>query len=386
MRAWAPALVLTGCSFAANPSGRPPDAQGSDSPPDATSDPANDAGIDAFVAPICVGKFVRVCVTPASSPISLPSQMLDTSTSTQCLPYTSTPMIPACVIAGQSITIPASSQISVTGGRPLILLATSSITIAGTLDASSNERFTGPAANTGPCQTDFEDPANDRQGGGWGASFGGEGNSGGTSPNGIGGTAPSAAAVMTLTGGCPGGGGAGSVGGPDGGAPGRSGGAVALIASEAITVPGTINASGSGGGGGEGGLVNGGGGGGGGSGGMIVLDATRVSTSGRCFANGGGGGEGGGSGNDDGARGGGSGGPGMPGTGGSGGPRIGGDGGNGGFGITGAFGGRNGDSDFVIVPLVGGGGGGGGGVGVIKVFADIEQDTNNLAKVSPPPS
>jgi hypothetical protein len=380
MRVCGLALVLGGCGFAVAPGGGggggAPDASSVDTLPDA----AVDAAIDAFVEPVCLGTFIRVCVSPPAAVRTFAAEKIDTSTSQDCVPYTSTPMVSACVITGTSITIPAT--LTVTGGRPLILLATDEITVSGTLDGSSRDSATGPAADTGPCQANFTNPTTGAQGGGgWGGSFGGNGNNGGNSAGGgIGGIAATQGNVSTLTGGCAGSNGADNGIGSGAGARGHSGGALLLIAKEGITITGTINASG---GGGEG-ASGGGGGGGGGSGGMIVLDARTVSTTGRCFANGGGGGEGaslvnGRDGNESTS-------PATPGTGGSGQALGGGNGGNGAFGLTGSQPGTPGSNANPLQGGSGGGGGGGGSVGVIKVFADDQEGTRDLNRVSPPPT
>src|SRR5262249_15954652 len=93
------------------------------------------ATLDGTVAPLCLGGFVRVCVDPPQASVTLNSQTIDTSLSPQCRPYTATPAVDACVIAGQSIAVPANDTVSVVGGRPLVLLSSGAITITGVLDA-----------------------------------------------------------------------------------------------------------------------------------------------------------------------------------------------------------------------------------------------------------
>src|SRR5216117_3580302 len=163
MRASVFALVLGGCGFSATPGNNPNGA-----PPGASGDPAVDASpavdalaidsapLDGAAAAVCLGTFVRVCVDPPIAAVTL-TQDLDTSTSARCQPYTATPAVDACVVTGQSITIPSGNTITVTGGKRLILFATDEITIAGTLDASSRRDAPGPAADSGPCGTDFVD-------------------------------------------------------------------------------------------------------------------------------------------------------------------------------------------------------------------------------------
>ena len=237
-----------------------------------------------------------------------------------------------CVIGATELSV---SALRVTGSRPLVLVATGSITVDNMLDVASrrtgNTVELGAAASSPTCIPG--QPAA-HGGGGAGGTFGGRGGNGGV------GTLNSAESglVVSLTafrGGCTGGDGAANSGGP-------SGGAVYLIARTRITVVGTINASGAGGGPG----------GGGGSGGMIGLEAPTVSVTGSVFANGGGGGEGNGTqgANPTSAT--------SPAPGGSGG--TGGDGGAGSAGTT-KTGARGGDSAT-------GGGGGGGGAGFIVVI------------------
>ncbi|MGH9884660.1 MAG: hypothetical protein ACREBE_03980, partial [bacterium] len=177
MRAFVFALVLGGCGFSAtpgsNPNGTPPDASDpeDDASPSVDAAPIDSAPLDGAVAAVCLGTFVRVCVDPPSAPVTLTTQELDTSTSTRCQPYTATPPVDACVITGQSITIPSGNTITVTGGNRLILFATGEISIAGTLDASGRRDASGPAADTGPCQPNFVDAESGGVGGGgWGGS------------------------------------------------------------------------------------------------------------------------------------------------------------------------------------------------------------------------
>ena len=342
-------------------------------------------GNDGPSSRVCLGSFVKVCVDVPPVALELSVQTIDTSDAgaMKCQPYDATPMVDACVIAAQTITVPSGNTVTATGPRRLILLATGALTIAGTLDAGSHRAgLRGPAADTGPCPTNFTNPTVLGQGGGgWGGTLGGPGNNGGHSADGaIGGIAGSSLAITALGGGCAGGDGAGVSGGSGG----HGGGALLLLSGQTISIAGTVTASGAGGDGGKtAAAAAGGGGGGGGAGGMIVLDAPSVLIPGRCFANGGGGGEGssliaGGGGGESAA-------PDMAGSGGSG-ASIGGAGGAGGLGTIGSLLGANGGS--IVNPVVdaGGGGGGGGGVGIIKIFAPSQQDSGDPHKVSPPPS
>jgi hypothetical protein len=319
----------------------------------------------------CFGGFVTVC---PDAPITGNTQLainvpttLNTTTSPQCMPYhlpDGTPDARFCVVGAKTIAIGQLGRWNVTGTRPLVVVATGQLDVAGTIDAASHIGGTsGPGADPAACVAGAV-PAGDE--GGPGGSFGTVGGAGGAVD-----LAASVAAgpptlkPLDLRGGCPGSSGSGG----NAGASGRGGGALYLIANE-LSITGTVNASGAGGRGA--GLSAGGGGGG--AGGMIVLDAATltVANSARIFANGGGGGEGGGgsNGGDDGVD---STAPATAGLGGAGNAGAGGDGGDGAAnGLPAERGGNGADS----------GGGGGGGAGVIRV---LPAQTIG-GSISPPPS
>ncbi len=201
----------------------------------------------------------------------------------------------ACFVVGDTITV---ASLSVTGTRPLVLVAETSITVTGLLDAASHRAggAVGPgAASAGDCKPFGGAPAMGPPGGGGaGGGFmlaggdGGRGN-GATDMSTAGGKAAGVqvGAPTRLRGGCagqPGGGGNAS----DGGA---GGGAVYLVSAGTISVTGKIDVSGAGGAG-QNALH---GAGGGGSGGMIVLLASSISTMQSTLLVAGGGGGGGGS-------------------------------------------------------------------------------------------
>jgi hypothetical protein len=260
-----------------------------------------------------------------------------------------------CVIIGSTVGV--SGAVTVTGARPLLIVA-KSITLAGSLDATTyGNGGQGPGADAASCAV----PSNGTDGmeggtGGAGGSFGGVGGAGGgcntlVGPSGV----PAASRPTNLRGGCP-----GSDGGNQSGVTnrGHGGGAVYMLAETSIDLgSGAIFAGGEGGGT----STSGGGGGGGGSGGLLVFDAPSVATgTATVLANGGGGGGGSSS-----SVSGGAGGeqlsasaPGVAGigdvSGGSG--SMGGDGAPGRIGNGGSLG-------------TGGGGGGGGGAGYILVFS-----------------
>ena len=332
-----------------------------------------DAAIDARPDAIPAGCYgvglLIVCpnnpVTGNTSVSITTTTSLNTANAPQCEPYhllnkpTSTEF---CVIAAKTVTVGPLGRWNITGTKPLVVIATNSMSIEGVIDAASHRGgLSGPGADPTAC---IAGTTPTMLQGGPGGSFGTVGGDGGGIDVGLLVPAgPKAGALATLRGGCTGRDGDGA----NGGAAGHGGGAVYLIANN-LLVSGTINASGASG---TGAGLNAGGGGGG-SGGMIGLDAPSLTVSGKIFANGGGGGEGGG-----GANGGNSGvdaiSPTLASDGGAGNASAGGDAGNGAFMTTAAQDGMNGSAS---------GGGGGGGAGVIKVFPMKMLG----GAVSPPPS
>ena len=339
-----------------------------------------DAGLDAKVfldAPLpnvkCYGTGLAIaCFTDfiPSGQVTLPAGTLDTGTSPLCA--TNVDMNPPwCVIAAASVTV-AAGNVVVVGTKPLVLIATDTIDVTGTLDASSRRTPTeviGAAADFGGCLAGTL-PNATHAGGGAGGSFGGTGGNGGDGNQANSkGLAGAAQAATALRGGCP-----GQNGDGNGGAPGHGGGVVYLIADTSITVTGSINASGEGG---QGGIhPSPGGGGGGGAGGLIGLDSPMVTVIGNVYSNGGGGGEGCGNTSNDGSTGND---PTVTGAPASGNTASGGAGAAGGVGAM-ANGGAGSNPD------AGGstGGGGGGAVGVIEL--DRATAIGGVGAVSPPHS
>jgi hypothetical protein len=325
---------------------------------------------------------------------------LDTDSSSLCGP-TRSGGDRYCVIAGTDVTV--ETKLRATGHKPLVLIATGSITIpmTGGIDVGSHRTLTpevGAGADPMDCKSPMAAPATQAGtgGGGAGGSFIGSGGAGGGGGGGSGATGgrPAAIAVAPMTairGGCQGQAGAG----PSPGTGGHGGGAVFLFAAARIEVNGDVIAGGEGGGGGGSGSVDSGGGGGG-AGGLIGLDAPSIHVVGQLVANGGGGGEGAGAqlaGNSVEGK------PGDDSTttpracGGTGRTLTAGDGCAGSVGpdaqsacpttdclpsTNGSSGQTGGDGDTITGS--GGGGGGGGGVGVIHAPASAELG----AQVSPP--
>ncbi len=295
------------------------------------------------------------------------------------------------VLHVRSLTIESGIRVTVIGGRPLVILASRAVQIAGTLDASADH--TAPGAGGAPPGSgpgaggDGTHQAPYYDGGGGGAGFGTDGAAGGASvcnPSctdgeaGAAGTPYGTPELPRLGGGSGGGSGAASdcsatVGG-------GGGGAIQIYSATSITITGNVAAGGGGGSGGISiGCANATAGGGGGSGGAIFLQAPTVSHSGILAANGGGGGGGasGASASD------------------------GGDGDNAGIGTTVASGGASGGSTgqdggdggaLDTAPTEGGtstnqgnGGGGGGAVGRIAVMIHSDSSFTPTGAISPAP-
>jgi hypothetical protein len=262
-----------------------------------------DAGQDAFVpqdAPkldglgaMCMGSgLLNVCFDPPSTDVILGAGTLDTDTDARCLTRPQPSGGTVCTIVGSNVTV--TGTVIVTGSRPLVIIATTMITIANAavLDVSSTTVApirNGPAAGLTPCATGTDGTAVSSNGGA-GASFSFNGGAGGRGKD-LTVTLPGpVVGVTSVRGGCAGGTGAGNQAGLVGGVGGAGGGAVYLIAAASIVVTGNIYASGAGGAGG----LQRRGGGGGGSGGLIGLEAPTITVTGTVTANGGGGGGGGG--------------------------------------------------------------------------------------------
>ncbi|HEX2687748.1 MAG TPA: hypothetical protein VHN14_14075 [Kofleriaceae bacterium] len=309
--------------------------------------------------PVCLGTFAKVCLEhPPTMPLMVAGAPLeiDTASSSLCDQQNDQKQN-VCVVAAAGLTIPSGQSIHAYGTKPLVLVSTTTLLVAGTVDVSSSRALPslgrGAGANPPDCVT--MTPA-DGMGGGAGGSFGGKGGNGemvGGTTGGVASPALTSPPPM-LRGGC-----AGSDGASAGGLGGNGGGAVALIADTAIQIDGTVNASGAGG---HGSPATRSGGGGGGSGGMIVFEAPTITGTGTVFANGGGGAQGGTGGSTPaiGADGHESTGPAMAGAGGTSST----EGGNGGTGSASPK--INGLNTAGGAQGQGGGGAGGGGAGFVR--------------------
>jgi hypothetical protein len=326
----------------------------------------------ADAAPSCYGGgLLSICPTIEPTAAVALSGAINTQSSPLCRPYTGANQNAYCVVQGTSVSITAS--VRATGTKPLVILATGTITITGTLDVSDG------GANFNPSNCAAAGTPMTAQGGA-GGSFTGAGGAGGGVASGLGPASGATTSTPSVRGGCNGANGSGTTAGVGG----RGGGAVYLIAGTSISVAstGTINAIGgvgTGAGASGGGASAGAGGGGGGAGGFVGFDAPAVTVAGIVFANGGGGGEGATplkDGNDGAA----SASPSTAGSGGAGGaPR----GGNGGAGSAGANrAGGNASAGGLCDRGGAAGGGGGGGAGMIY----IHPAQTLGGQVAPPPS
>ncbi|MGH7440178.1 MAG: hypothetical protein ACRENE_31180 [Polyangiaceae bacterium] len=207
------------------------------------------------------------------------------------------------ILVFSTLTIAASSTLTLTGSNPVILAVYGTATINGTIDASASGATPGAGGNATQCAAAKPGTGgiNGASGGGGGgkAVAGGAGACGGqncNSPDTIAGGAVTASSVFS--GGCAGGVGQGSF--ATNGKPtvpaGAGGGAVQIAASGAVSGSGTLKANGTDG---TAGVIstngvgdqNGTGGGGGGSGGYILIEGTQTTAPSFTYAaNGGAGG------------------------------------------------------------------------------------------------
>jgi hypothetical protein len=207
--AWALVAVVAGCRF--------------DLPKVGSVDAT--AEIDAQV--FCYGMgLVTPCFPSApTGDVVLPSA-IDTGSSQLCSKDV-TNANDYCVIAGASISAPV--LVSVTGPKPLVLVAVTTITISGGLDAASHRTPAklGPGANASSCMMGTAPGTNGGGAGGTMIGIGGAGGGNAVGANmGVPNTTPQTATL--LRGGCP--------GQAAGGRGGNGGGALYLIADTSISV------------------------------------------------------------------------------------------------------------------------------------------------------
>jgi hypothetical protein len=288
------------------------------------------------------------------------------------------------VIKAKNVTL---NNVQVTGTKALAIVASGTITIAGTLSVSARRDISGPGSLDNACRAGSASAGNaNGNAGGGGGGFGTAGGRGGTggSPVVQGGTAGPVVGnveLVPLRGGCPGGHPGGNVQDADPAAPdpGGGGGAIQLVAGVEIKVMagGAISAQG-----GQGKSNDSpifcivdtpcGNGEGAGSGGAILLETPKltVEATGVIAANGGGG--------SCGVFGQGQ--PGQSSETPAMGQSCGGDTGNGGAGAAGNVAALNGGNGLNDDPV---GGGGGGGAGRIRVNLPLSQTFTPAGIVSP---
>jgi hypothetical protein len=376
MRKWVWLFVLMTCAAAGSGCGYPALQRISSGNDGGISSDIDAAALPADAALYCYGDGTvigKICFAaePTNTIAINAITTIDTGNSTMCeFPLSGGDGY--CVLLAKTITV--DSTLRATGTKPLVLIASDSITSTSQdalIDVSSKRSGAtelGAGHDPATC-TPLTIGAPTSTGGGAGGSFTGKGGSGGDGGATTSGGTPGDAVtvVTTLRGGCPGQDGAGM-----GGTGGHGGGAVFLFAVNKIDFKGNISA------GGESGLgsaFNKGGGGGAGAGGMIGFAAQMITIDNGVFANGGGGGEGVSQGGTAGNNGDDATGVSVA-NGGKNGSSSGGDGGNGSIGLVGT--GNNG-SNGTTGPAAGGGGGG-GGAGLIKAPA-----TANISGMISPP-
>lgn len=255
--------------------------------------PSDDASADGSIAdaPQCFGSGeYTVCLDARpGGDVSMMGAFSTGATNVTCVTsahWTSASQPDACFVVGRHVT---AGPLVATGARPLVLVATDTITFTGLVDLGSHRgnASTGAGFTIASCPTPGAASVDNNGGGGAaGGSFGALGGTGGNGQNGALGGTPVAAMVGVLHGGCFGGAGARGGGGAPA-LPGGGGGALYAVAGTSISLSAaTIAANGAG----ASAAQNRWGGSGGGAGGMIVLYAPSIAaTSGILVANGGGG-------------------------------------------------------------------------------------------------
>jgi hypothetical protein len=194
-------------------------------------------------------------------------------------------------------------DVSVTGARPLVVIAAGKVTIGATVRVAASFERPGPGASVLGTGGDGATSPVINDAGGGGGGFSSTGASGGDSGKPAKASGGNPGAMYGDSRDFFGGGSAGGDGGSAATCPapagrgGGGGGALQITSSSAVEITGAIDASGGGGRGGCGDGKqqgnSGTAGGGGGSGGQIFIEAPRISVAGSLGANGGGGGGGG---------------------------------------------------------------------------------------------
>ena len=296
MRGLAASIILFGC-YNAGHAVTGGDGGGSGAgdgahPPDAPG--IRPVNVDAEMGSTCYGTddgstgIVRVCIPTPLAGITAPPSVVDTGLGTGCDITTTTTSQVVCVVSGDHVVI---TNLHASGPRPLVIVGTTiELDGTGAVDVSGDATSPGPGGGSGCSGGSGGDDGGSGASGGAGGGFAGTGGSGAGSSGGI--PLPITLGTDAFRAGCDGGSGGDSQG-SGGGAGGFAGGAVALLATDSITIESFNGVRARGGGGGAGTKFNAGGGGGA-SGGMIVLEAMTITleTNSDLEAGGGGGGQG----------------------------------------------------------------------------------------------
>jgi hypothetical protein len=220
--------------------------------------------------------------------------------------------VTACVFGLAGLMMASGGKLSVEGSRPLVVIVSGDVTVAGVIDVGGHASIPGPGGGAGgkPLQTGAGQVGAGPGGGkvcgctartsysddcgGGGGGFGGAGGQGGPQAGApacptlaLGGSAYGASSLVPLAAGSGGASGDSLPTAVQPGAGGGGGGALQISAQGTLTINGAITGGGGGGGPGTPTTSTSLGGGGGGSGGGILLEAALVNGTGIVAVNGG---------------------------------------------------------------------------------------------------
>src|SRR5512143_2415577 len=129
----------------------------------------------------CYGTaLVRVCLTRPTAPVQLTGAdtSIDTD-STACAPLEAGGSTDACVLLGTTVAIDATGKLIAHGTRPLVIVASDTITVDGTIDVASHRGGAiGPNADPTACVAGTAPTYGNSGGGGYGGSHGTKGGNG----------------------------------------------------------------------------------------------------------------------------------------------------------------------------------------------------------------
>ncbi|MBA3817951.1 MAG: hypothetical protein H0X17_03600, partial [Deltaproteobacteria bacterium] len=169
-------------------------------------DAPGDAKVTPDSTPRCYGSggLLVVCVDDPLEPMLAVSGLIDTGADPRCLVVTQAEGPELCVMAAQQITVPQLARVR--GTRPLVLVATGTISITSSLDVASKETGRiGPGASADCAAGDDGVGGVANASGGAGGSFGFRGGGGGSTTSLAGGTPGDEVPLVTVIGGCSGG-------------------------------------------------------------------------------------------------------------------------------------------------------------------------------------